>query len=91
MHAFKVSDGFPQLQKMGKGNKLHIFLFIKNLTKFFNLKLNAIMFGCGVNLLILNMLAIQTNVRFPKHLAKLSYITYRPAIMFSQVIKFGGM
>jgi len=57
-HAFKVSDGFPQLQKMEKGDKLHVFFFSFRLYCAFNLKLNAIMSGYGINIFIPNMLAI---------------------------------
>jgi hypothetical protein len=89
MHAIKVSDGSPQLQKMEKGNKLHILFFLFSLTVLFNLKLNAIMYDYGINLLIPNMLAIQTDVRFPKHPTKPSYLTHPPTIMFFQPIKFG--
>jgi hypothetical protein len=56
MHALKVNDGFAQLQNMKKGNKLHI-LFLFSLV-FHNLELNAIMPNYGLNLFILNMLAI---------------------------------
>jgi len=90
MHAFKVTDGSPQLQKMEKGNKLHIRFFLFNLTVLFDLKLNAIMFDYGINLFIPNMLSIRTDVKFPKHPTKLSYLTHPPTTMFFQPIKFWG-
>lgn len=81
----KLVMGLPYLEK---GNKL-LFSFLFNLTMFFILKLNANMSDYDINLLILNMLAIQTDVRFPKHLVKSSYLTHPPTTMFSQPIKFG--
>jgi hypothetical protein len=87
MHVLKVNDGSPQLQKMEKGNKLH-FTLLFNLIVLFNLKLNAIMSSYGINLLISNMLANRTDVRFPKHPIKPNYLTHLPATMISQPIKF---
>jgi hypothetical protein len=54
---------------------------------FHNLELNAITLGYGINLFVLNMLAIRIDVRFPNPLV--NYFTHLPTIMFFQPSSLG--
>ncbi len=82
MYAFKVSDGFPQFQKMKKAMNCNYLIVLHCL------ELNAITPSYGVNLVIFNMLSIKIDVRFPNLLVRPIYFTHLLIIVFFQSINF---
>jgi len=77
----KLVMGLPDFKKWKRVTNCTYTYLLFSLIMLFNLKLNAIMFGYGINLLIPNMLVIRTNVKYPKHLTKLNHLTHPLATM----------
>jgi len=82
MYALKVSNGFPQFQKMKKAMNSNYLIVLHCL------ELNAITPNYGVNLFIFNMLSIKIDVGFPNLLVRPIYFTHSLIIVFFQSIKF---
>ncbi len=82
MYALKVSDVFPQFQKMKKAMNCNYLIVLHCL------ELNAITPSYGVNLFIFNMLFIKIDVGFSNLLVRLIYLTHLLIIVFFQSIKF---